>query len=437
MTRCQSLSQPNDHRLSHLLVIYIATGLFFMLLPGTLFGVLNLLIISAGHAPGAADAAWVQAHGHAQIFGWLGTFILGVGYYAIPRLRLSAWSPLATRMTYALWTVGVVMRWFVGTWPWQWRILFPLAGVLELLAVLIFCASVFLARPRAQDLKWRTSVVMITAAGGAMVVAVAVGTWMSFLVARQSDAPAFSFAFNQRYLALVTWGFVVPFIWGFSTRWLPPLLGLRKTRKQWLLPLLITLFSGVAASLAGAHLVASILFLTASLAFVLALRLWEPSDSEPKLRGVHPSTPFFLRIAHVWLTLAGILSIVAMSLPLPNGWAGAARHALTVGFFAVVVFSIGPRVLPAFFGVRQLWSTRVMATVLVLINIGCALRVVSQVLAYGGLSTLAWKTLPVSAGLEMIAVALFAINMMMTLRTGSPLQTSIEVEREQELALQN
>ena len=38
----------------------------------------------------AADAiapAWIQAHGHAQIFGWVGTFILGIGFYSIPKLR--------------------------------------------------------------------------------------------------------------------------------------------------------------------------------------------------------------------------------------------------------------------------------------------------------------------------------------------------------------
>ncbi|HUP59640.1 MAG TPA: NnrS family protein [Thermoanaerobaculia bacterium] len=429
MTRCRSLSEPHDAGLSRMLIVYIATGLFFMLIPGTLVGVANLLTISASHTPRAADAGWVQAHGHAQIFGWLGTFILGIGYYAIPRLRLAAWSPFAAWTTYALWTAGVTMRWAVGTWPPdQWRVLFPLAGALELLAVLVFCVSVFLARPRARDEKWRTSVVMITAAGWGMFASITIGAWMSFRV----DAPLFPFDFNQRYLALITWGFVVPFVWGFATRWLPPLLGLRRTRKPWLLPSLVLLFAGVVAALAGALLLASLVFLASSVAFVVALRLWEPSEREPKLRGVHESTPLFLRIAFVWLAIAALLAIVSAALPLPNGWAGASRHALTVGFFAVVVFSIGPRVLPAFFGVRRLWSARLMAAVLVLVNIGCTLRVVSQVLAYEGLSAIAWQALPLSAVIEMTAVALFALNMMMTLTTGSPLAAFLEAQQQQQ-----
>ena len=31
--------------------------------------------------------AWIQAHGHAQVLGWIGSFILGIGFYSIPKLR--------------------------------------------------------------------------------------------------------------------------------------------------------------------------------------------------------------------------------------------------------------------------------------------------------------------------------------------------------------
>ena len=44
-----------------------------MLLPGTFLGVWNLFAISSRRAPDSISAAWVQAHGHAQIFGWIRT----------------------------------------------------------------------------------------------------------------------------------------------------------------------------------------------------------------------------------------------------------------------------------------------------------------------------------------------------------------------------
>lgn len=66
--------------LSRLLVAYISTGVVFMLLPGTFLGVWNLISISAKQVAAQVPAAWLQAHGHAQVFGWIGSFILGIGF---------------------------------------------------------------------------------------------------------------------------------------------------------------------------------------------------------------------------------------------------------------------------------------------------------------------------------------------------------------------
>src|SRR6185437_7178603 len=57
-------------RLSRLLIAYIASGLFFMLLPGTFLGVWNLLAISSQRSVETVSPAWIQANGHAQVFGW-------------------------------------------------------------------------------------------------------------------------------------------------------------------------------------------------------------------------------------------------------------------------------------------------------------------------------------------------------------------------------
>jgi len=85
------IAQVRETRLSRLLMIYITTGLLFMLLPGTFLGVWNLIAISKHHAATFVSAGWMQAHGHAQIFGWIGTFVLGIGFYSIPKLRRRHW----------------------------------------------------------------------------------------------------------------------------------------------------------------------------------------------------------------------------------------------------------------------------------------------------------------------------------------------------------
>lgn len=78
--------------LQRLLSAYIAAGLFFLLLPGTFFGV--QLVIARG---------------------WL---------------------------CWALWISGVFLRWITNLYGWQWRGLLPLSAFLEITAFLIFFLSV-------------------------------------------------------------------------------------------------------------------------------------------------------------------------------------------------------------------------------------------------------------------------------------------------------
>ena len=93
---------------------------------------------------------------------------------------------------------------------------------------------------------------------------------------------------------------------------------------------------------------------------------------------------------------------------------GASRHALTVGFLASMVFSIGQRILPAFCGMHVLFSKRLMFASLFLLNTGCFLRVACEIPAYEHNVALAWRILPVSAVIELTAVLLFVTNLVVT-----------------------
>src|SRR5487761_2372711 len=74
----------HEKQKSLMLRAWILAGLFFMALPGTLLGFSNLVAISASHGIAALPAAWMEGHGHAQVFGWIGSFILGIGFYSQP-----------------------------------------------------------------------------------------------------------------------------------------------------------------------------------------------------------------------------------------------------------------------------------------------------------------------------------------------------------------
>jgi hypothetical protein len=215
---------------------------------------------------------------------------------------------------------------------------------------------------------------------------------------------------DQRYLVLVAWGFLVPFVWGFSTKWMTVFLGLKPVRPSLLLSALVLNSAGIVLTLMGWAPEATPFFVVSTALAIAAIRMFEPARQEPKTRGVHRSFPFFVRMAYGWLLVAALLGVGAALWDSSGGIWGASRHALTVGFIAVMVFCVGQRVLPAFAGMRLLWSTRLMFAGLLLLTIGCTLRVSSEVLAYQGYASWAWSVLPVSAMLELAGITAFAIN---------------------------
>ena len=116
--------------------------------------------------------------------------------------------------------------------------------------------------------------------------------------------------------------------------------------------------------------------------------------------------------------IAGLMSIWAAFADQHGGIWGASRHALSVGFAATMVFSIGPRILPHFGGVHGIFSKRLMFLSLLFLQTGCLLRVSSEPLAYEGLLPFAWKVLPISGMLELSGVLLFATNLSLTFLLG-------------------
>jgi uncharacterized protein involved in response to NO len=112
------------------------------------------------------------------------------------------------------------------------------------------------------------------------------------------------------------------------------------------------------------------------------------------------------------------MSVWAAFTDVHGGIWGASRHALTVGFAATMVFAIGPRILPHFAGIQNIFSKRLMFFSLLFLQTGCLLRVSSEPLAYEGLVSFAWRVLPVSGMLELSGVLLFATNLALTFLIG-------------------
>src|SRR5665213_4026356 len=97
------------------------------------------MAISTHHGLGSLPAAWIERHGYAQMFGWIGSFILGIGFYSQPARDRST---IRIQLTcFLLWTSGVAMRWVANIYEWHWRSLFPISAGFVLIVVLLFLAA--------------------------------------------------------------------------------------------------------------------------------------------------------------------------------------------------------------------------------------------------------------------------------------------------------
>lgn len=412
----------HERQKSLMLRVWILSGLFFMALPGTLLGFSNLIAISAHHGLGTLPAAWMEGHGHAQMFGWIGSFILGIGFYSQPgKGRAVTLLPLSC---YIFWTTGVAIRWFANIYGWHWRTLLPVSAGLELVAVMLFLFAASHhkrpASPHGNHAKapmelWMVSVLIGTAGLASAVI-------FNFVecvrLASQGVLRSFTHSLDQKYLVLLGWGFVVPVVWGFSARWLPTFLAIPKPNVRMFRLALCLDVAGVLFGIAGLPKPATIFLASSAIVIGLALRFSEPAHGQAKTQGIHPSFPIFARLTYAWLIVAGSMSVWAAFADVHGGIWGASRHALTVGFAATMVFAIGPRILPHFAGIQNIFSKRLMFLSLLCLQTGCLLRVCSEPLAYEGLVTFAWKVLPVSGMLELSAVLIFATNLGLTFLAG-------------------
>jgi uncharacterized protein involved in response to NO len=410
-----------ERKAARALAAFILSGIFFLVLPGTFLGVWNLLQISAHQSDTAASAAWIQAHGHAQLFGWVGSFILGISLYVLPKFR---GRPLKSFrlvwIIWGLWTAGVALRWWVGIEGIQWRFGLPASAVLELAAfaltqrVLVFNGSEK-KKKKPEDLGSWLGIWGFASLGVALIV----NLGLSIGLALKGRSPVFPAEWDRTFLILMVWGFVVVMAWGFSTRFVAIFLGLNPPHHQAAGRFGIGIVALMILALARQYFLADLLILALSVYAIWAVRLFHKPARPAKLAGAYRHYPAFIRLAYAWLVAGAALGVAADLVPRATGLGGASRHAVTVGFVALLILALGPRMLPSFLNGRELYSTRWMAASLWLLSAGCLLRVSSEAVAYS-LGGSAWNLLPVSAYLEFAGVLAFVVNMAATMAQPLP-----------------
>lgn len=432
--------------------VYAALGI--ALTAGFGYGATTVLARAFGLTPGTWYSALVQAHGHAQLFGWVGLMLLGVGMYFLPKLRGATLKGVSRApAAWALLVAGISLRSIVqplaglGGGNGVLRGLLLVAAVLELAGMLLIVSmlgeSLGSAKPLPPDAPAYPIELFAQCAFLSLALAFLVNLFGAWNMLSEGKS-LLAVRYDQLTVNLVAYGAVIPMTFVFAVRTLP--LFLRRVvpgRGIWR-PLALAYFVGVTlcltpnfiaiaddvvilsgrllrANLINMLVVDGVAALGAVLMNVcLLIGIWQLNLT--RRRGDLPDQGEYGRFdlliysAYAWLVAAALMDLVRV-LPVVNEMVlmplDAARHALTLGFITLLIFGMAVRMLPGFSGKRALAHSPLVVWTFLLGNSAAFLRVAPLLLP--GFEGATWLV-ALSGVLGWTAVLLLAIMLVGTFR---------------------
>ncbi len=385
---------------------FFKAGIAVVLTLGAAWGAYLLVRIALGASFTSVGLHEVNAHGHAQIFGWVGLFVMGFAYQAFPRFKHTT----LAHPRLALAGLGMMIAGLVGrsvceplavVWPWLATSAVS-ASALEAIAIVLFVGVIVAT--------WRRSGKPLAFYDWFIVCAFA---WFVAQAVYETVylAATFTTRADQLVPLVARWqgplremqihGFALMIILGVSQRLFAHFYGFPEPNRRLSRVALVCLNAAVVGEMVGliflregpafvALWYGSVLLLAATV--VVLVRDWHifraPPDRDRSLK--------FLRAAYVWLFVSlGMLVLMpvyqygvlrglapqtfAAHPHFSHPYYGAVRHAITVGFVSLMIVGVASKVVPTLGGVDLRGLSRLWAPFL-LINAGCALRVVTQTL---------------------------------------------------------
>lgn len=428
---------------------------------GFLFAAILTITAALHRNTGAWWIALAQAHGHLQLYGWAGLFVLGVALHFLPRLR---GAPLA--MPHLLsWIVGLQVASIIVRGVSQplaatsssgvWRFGLIASGVLECLAfglVLVTAGTTFRHGLPLAKRPALLKIIPLLAIAFASLGLAAIANLTNMIEAARTTPGIVLNPGDTLNVTLGLFGFFVPVALAMSAQALPMYAGLKvfSRRMLWslaaayivgLLLYLTGLVSGSALpgwsnlllgfgwlGLGGALLACVIAFIymirsRGKIPTHIARLSQTPEQMEHSYRTQIASQrenfgPFVALIAsaYLWALVAGALLCVDGVGMLVSGTTivalDAIRHSLMIGFLTLLISGIAPRMLTAFSG-GSITSPALVTATLWLGNAAALLRVVPILLIslVGGASAITDVLFGLSGPLGLAVAICLTVNL--------------------------
>lgn len=403
---------------------FFRAAIVVILTAGATLGASMLFLYGLRHTFTSLDLfAPIQAHANAQVYGWVGLFVMGFACQGLPRFKfVRLWRPDLANLSFLLMVGGLALR-MGAAWPWAGQIATGLAGAcLEAAAALVFLVVIArtLRDSRSKD-DWDPYVLLSLASFAAVALLEPAVFWFTrpgipsdVLIGRVAD-------FMGPYRNVQLLGFAGLMILGVSQRILPTAFGFRRPGKRAMQVALVLLVAGLALDLLGwgafratrsagwaiASWVGTSAYASGALLVAWSLRAFTRGDRDRSGK--------FIRAAYLWMAVACVMVFAepfyarALGLRFSHAYHGAIRHAFTVGFISLMILGVSSKVVPILGGI----DTRALPSLwipFVLINGGNALRVGSQVLT-DLIPSHAYPVMGMSGALEVAGLAVWGVHL--------------------------
>jgi len=398
---------------------FLVGSLAVTLTIGTTLGAVNLARLTGTWGVLSRPAVWT--HGYAQTFGFFALFIMGFAYHAVPRF-VAAPLPWPWLVAASLWLqvaglLAVTVGWlFLPDEAHRLWIVGSLGFVLAsgaFLAVILRTLRHRTGSPESFEL-WMT-------AGAVWLI---VGSILALRAALADDV-----GWHHLLWPAMLQGFAGSWILGAGRRLFPISLGWRPRwpRLEW--PVFCLYQAGVAACAVGAwpEPVAGLFLLRAAGAILLILTvpvaaalLGLGGPRQPwAARGIDRDYERYVHAAWAWAGVSLVAGPLFTLFAAARGDYGSrvmldfAQHTFALGFATQLIMGIGGRFVPAFVG-RQPFGPGAHRLAFWLLNLAVALRGLEAAVAFGRAE--AWPWLALSGPPAVVALVLFAVNMLAALR---------------------
>ena len=426
--RSLPLASP-DHQ-THVSFAQTAPYLRAALLLGSGGGFALATVLTLAPLVGVPIGLWwtatVQTHGHLQLFGWAGLFVVGVALYFLPRLRGRplAWPALLP------WMLGVIVSSLILRFISQpllvvtgwalWDIVLVLSGVLEALAlpaILLLLMRTTVGKPAAKGSLEGVSSIAPFLFGAFLGLVLASILNLCNCLAALTNGGLVPATGDEVTITLGLFGFLVPVALAMSTRMLPLYARLQPFPTQLLWILTLGYFAGLICWLLGlllpGRLFASlnglgllVIGIVLLLFICYFLHLMRKRGQLPRSVTMHAPQPealverarqrrdeerrrygpyvALIGSAYLWAAFGGVLLVIDGCASLLFGIlpvaVDAIRHSFAVGFITLLICGISVRLVPGFSS-KMIRSPRLVMATLVLGNLAALLRVGPLLLA--------------------------------------------------------